>query len=568
MLDVRGVHKRYGAVVALRGVDLQVAAGEIVGLVGPNGAGKTSLVSIVAGLRAPDQGTVTIDGHDLARAPHAARRRLGLAPQELGIYPTISVRNNLVLFGELAGLRRRALAQRIDEVAAALGLTDLLSRPGQALSGGQKRRLHTAMAMLHRPALLLLDEPTAGSDIDTREELLAMVRHMADDGAAICYSTHYLPEVESLRASVAVIDRGEVVARAALDDLLAAHAHPAVELVFDGPPPPSLGGVVDGDRLRIDAPDPAATAARTLAALGEEAARLRGIEIIRPTLESVYLSVTGRRYRPDDDPPTPAHGPRRTTVSWHRSLATFKHELRVLRADGASMVTLVLMPLVMIGFLKPMYGGALAGQFGGAGAEYAVPSLTVLFAFFSVSFVGFLFFAEHRFNTWERILASPARPAEIMVDKLAPTFLLVLTQQAVLLGAGVVLFGLRFRGSVAGAVAVLVALALCLTALGTLLAAVLKTDQQLNVVANLGAMVLGGIGGSLVPVALLPGWAQAVAPVAPHYWALRGFRTVTLEGKGFASVLVPVAVLLGVAAVLAALAMARFRFDEPKAVRT
>lgn len=300
MLEVRGVHKRYGSVIALRGVDLTIEAGEIVGLVGPNGAGKTSLVSIVAGLRAPDRGTVAIDGHDLARNPHAARARLGLAPQELGIYPTISVRDNLVLFGEIGGLRRKALSKRVDEVAAALGLTELLQRPGQALSGGQKRRLHTAMAMLHRPALLLLDEPTAGSDIDTREELLGLVRRMADEGAAVCYSTHYLPEVEALRASVAVIDRGEVVARGPLAELLASHARSAVELVFDGPAPPMDGAVRDGDRLRIMSPEPAAAAARALAALGDHTSRLQSVEIVRPTLESVYLSVTGRRYRAEE----------------------------------------------------------------------------------------------------------------------------------------------------------------------------------------------------------------------------------------------------------------------------
>lgn len=299
MLEVRGVHKRYGSVVALRGVDLSVAPGEIVGLVGPNGAGKTSLVSIVAGLRRPDEGTVTIEGHDVVAHPHRAREQLGLAPQELGIYPTISVRDNLVLFGELAGLRRRALDERIDEVATALGLADLLGRPGQALSGGQKRRLHTAMAMLHRPRLLLLDEPTAGSDIDTREQLLALVRRMADEGAAICYSTHYLPEVEALDASVAIIDQGQVVARGPLDELLAAHARAAVELVFDGPVPSLDGGVIDGDRIRITSPQPAAAAARALAALGEATSRLESVEIIRPTLEAVYLNVTGRRYDAD-----------------------------------------------------------------------------------------------------------------------------------------------------------------------------------------------------------------------------------------------------------------------------
>lgn len=169
MLSVRGVHKSYGSVEALRGVDLTVEPGEIVGLVGPNGAGKTSLVSIVAGLRRPDRGEVHVGGLDVTRHRQEVGRLLGLAPQDLAIYPTIKVRDNLVVYGELAGLRGAELRRRIDETAETLGITDLLDRRGAALSGGQKRRLHTAMALVHRPPLLLLDEPTVGADIESRQ---------------------------------------------------------------------------------------------------------------------------------------------------------------------------------------------------------------------------------------------------------------------------------------------------------------------------------------------------------------------------------------------------------------
>ena len=271
MLKVRGVHKRYGAVEALRGVDLEVGAGEICALVGPNGAGKTSLVSIIAGLRRPDEGEVEVGGLDVTKHRQQVGRLLGLAPQELAIYPSIKVRDNIVLYGELAGLRGAELRRRVDETAEALGIADLLGRQGNALSGGQKRRLHTAMALVHRPPLLLLDEPTVGADIESRQQLLALVRRLADDGAAVCYSTHYLPEVEVLGASVAILEAGRVIARGGLADLLAAHAEPAVELQFHGAPPGHLtstpGAVVDGDRVRIPASDPAATAAAVLTSL-------------------------------------------------------------------------------------------------------------------------------------------------------------------------------------------------------------------------------------------------------------------------------------------------------------
>jgi ABC-2 type transport system ATP-binding protein len=302
MLEITDLHKRYGSVEALRGVDLTIGRGEIVGLVGPNGAGKTSLVSIVADLRRPDRGTVTVDGLDVATHRDEVGSRLGLAPQELAIYPTLKVRDNLVLYAELAGLRRQALRTRVAETAEALGLTELLDRPAQAMSGGQKRRLHTAMALVHRPPLLLLDEPTVGADVDSRQQLLALVHSLADDGAAICYSTHYLPEVESLGATIVVLEAGRVVARGPLDSLVATYARAAVELTFDGPPPDlgMPGASVEGTRMRIVADNPGSAAATLLARLGELNGRatshLVSVEVIHPTLEAVYLAVTGRRY--------------------------------------------------------------------------------------------------------------------------------------------------------------------------------------------------------------------------------------------------------------------------------
>jgi ABC-2 type transport system ATP-binding protein len=299
LLDVRGIRKRYGATVALAGVDLAVAPGTILGLLGPNGAGKTSLVSIVAGLRRPDAGTVRVAGVDVVRDPHRAQRLIGLAPQDTGVYLTISVRDNLRFFAGLAGLQRRELRRRVDDTAAALGLADLLGRRASDLSGGERRRLHTAIALVHRPRLVLLDEPTTGADVRTRGEILALVRGLAEDGSAVVYSTHYLHEIEELRADVAFIDRGHIVARGALDDLIAQHGASALELSFDGPVPAAArveGSIVHNSSVRIPSPDPASTAAHLLPRLGGEASRLRAIEVVRPSLEAVFLSVTGRRY--------------------------------------------------------------------------------------------------------------------------------------------------------------------------------------------------------------------------------------------------------------------------------
>lgn len=305
MLGVAGLSKSYGEVAALDGVDIDIAAGEICGLLGPNGAGKTTLVSIVAGLRDADSGAVTVNGTDALRCSAQARRFIGLAPQELAIYPTVRVLDNLVFFGELAGLRGSVLAARVAEVAEILELTALLDRPGRTLSGGEKRRLHTAMAILHRPPLLLLDEPTTGVDVRTRARLLEAVRRLAcEEGTAICYSTHYLPEIEALGASVAIIEQGRIIARGSVAQLVRRHGGAAVELTFAGPPPAlSLDHRVEAveNTLRVYTNEPAADLACVLARLGAEAERLRGVEIVSPSLESVFLALTGRRYAVDDD---------------------------------------------------------------------------------------------------------------------------------------------------------------------------------------------------------------------------------------------------------------------------
>jgi ABC-2 type transport system ATP-binding protein len=298
-LRVERVHKSYGGTIALAGVDLTVAAGTILGLLGPNGAGKTSLVSIIAGLRRPDTGRVFVGDVDVARAPQRARQLIGLAPQETGVYLPLSVRDNLRFFAGLTGLRKAELRERIAQVANALGLGELLDRRASELSGGERRRLHTAIALVHRPSLVLLDEPTTGADVRTRSEILQLVRSLADDGSAVVYSTHYLQEIEELDASVAVIDRGRIVARGGRTELIARYGSSALELTFEQDVPAVArieGATVDGSVVRIPTADPAVTAAQLLPHLGRHTDALRSIEIVRPSLESVFLTLTGRHF--------------------------------------------------------------------------------------------------------------------------------------------------------------------------------------------------------------------------------------------------------------------------------
>jgi ABC-2 type transport system ATP-binding protein len=302
-LDVDSVVKRYGDRVALDGVSLTVAPGEVCGLLGPNGAGKTTLVSIVAGLRDADSGRVSVAGVDMATGGREARAQVGLAAQETGIYPTVTVRDNLVLFADLAGYRNPQRDERVEEVAETLELTELLPRLARHLSGGEKRRLHTAMALLHRPRVLLLDEPTTGVDVSTRARLLAAVTALAArDGTAVVYSTHYLPEIEDLGASVAILDRGRFLARGSLEDLITAHGSGGLEITFDGDAPhlTAHGLEVDGSTLRLTTEQPGIAMADIIGQLGNDADRVVSVDVKRPSLESVFTALTGRRYSADE----------------------------------------------------------------------------------------------------------------------------------------------------------------------------------------------------------------------------------------------------------------------------
>jgi ABC-2 type transport system ATP-binding protein len=295
MLTVSALRKRFGDTVALDGFDLTVSSGEIVGLVGHNGAGKTSFARAVASLLDLDGGRVYLGGREITRRRRAAGQ-LGLAPQELALFPT-SAMENLRYFGRLYGLSARALTRRIAELGEGLALTELLHKPVHALSGGQQRRLHAAVAMLHRPPVLILDEPTVGADPVTRELLLGTVRQAAADGAAVVYATHYLPELDVLDSTLAVAEHGRIIARGSRSALLA-RLPGRVVLTFDGPPqltvvpdPQVDSSTVDGNEVVITASDPAAAAARLLAGNVEQARRLQSISLSPPDLDDLYRAL-------------------------------------------------------------------------------------------------------------------------------------------------------------------------------------------------------------------------------------------------------------------------------------
>ncbi|WP_279583258.1 ABC transporter ATP-binding protein [Fodinicola feengrottensis] len=273
---------------ALDGFSLTVGKGEIVGLIGHNGAGKSTFVHAVTGLERADSGRIEVAGVDAVRHPRKARARIGVSPQETAFYPTVTVAAQLRLFGSLAGLSGFELRRQVASVAEELDLGSVLERRAAQLSGGQQRRTQAACALIGHPDVLLLDEPTVGADPETRRALLSAVRARAAAGAAVVYTTHYLPELVDLGASLAIVHGGRIVRRGSQSALL--NGLPShLRVGFDGPVPAALatsGELIDG-QLDIVSLAPAQELASLLARGHVPAV----VDIQRPSLDDLFHAI-------------------------------------------------------------------------------------------------------------------------------------------------------------------------------------------------------------------------------------------------------------------------------------
>lgn len=256
-----------------------------------------------------------------------------------------------------------------------------------------------------------------------------------------------------------------------------------------------------------------------------------------------------------------------TGSSLRRILAIARHDLRILRRDPVFIIIFTIMPLGFMAFTKGAFGAAMGVRYPNHalnGAEQVVPGAAVLFSAFLVGNLGFAVFREHAWSTWERLRASHLETWELMLGKSIAPILTLALQLTVMLGLGAVLFDLHIRGSVPAFLAVAAMLAVMEVALGFMLLAVCRSILQLNAATNLGAMLLGGIGGAVTPFYLLPAWAQHIAPATPTYWAMRGFNRVIIGGGGFSSVALPIAALAAFSAGFTIIAALRFGVEEAK----
>ncbi len=303
---VENLHKRFGDLNAVDGISFTVERGEIFGLLGPNGAGKTTTLSMLSGLLKADGGAARIAGHPAGSL--AARVALGIAPQEIALYEELDGRENLAFFGALYGLRGKTLEARADDVLRSVGLTDRAGERVGKYSGGMKRRLNLAAALLHDPAVLLLDEPTAGVDPQSRAHLFETVQTMAARGKTIIYTTHYMEEAEKLCRRIAIMDRGKILVSGTLAELLAQLEQEQVHR-FRFPPEDAgkaagaLGQTAsrredaEAGEAVVEAPGRGEDLPARLEALIGAGVHPLSVEVDRPNLEALFLQLTGRTLR-------------------------------------------------------------------------------------------------------------------------------------------------------------------------------------------------------------------------------------------------------------------------------
>jgi ABC-2 type transport system ATP-binding protein len=290
MLRLDQLYKSFGSVAAVDGLSLDIARGEVFGLLGPNGAGKSTTIGMCVGLVAPDRGAVTLEGVGPPSIA-AARAHLGIAPQELAIYEDLTGEENLLFWGRLYGLRGAELKSRVSDVLGTVGLTQRARERVQGYSGGMKRRMNLAAALVHDPPMLLLDEPTAGVDPQSRNNILDLVKGLAGAGKTIVYTTHYMEEAAKVCDRIGIVDHGKLLALGRPDELVRTHGGRSVVHVEYGE------GEQTMRQEKIETSDPVREIARVMDGVQRGEGAVRGIRIERPDLESVFLKLTGRSLR-------------------------------------------------------------------------------------------------------------------------------------------------------------------------------------------------------------------------------------------------------------------------------
>lgn len=311
MLSVNNLHKRFGDFPAVKGVSFTVEKGESFSLLGPNGAGKSTIIHMISGLFKPTEGSIYIKDLDVVKAPKQAQKFIGVVPQEIALYQTLSAKENLKFWGRMYGQSGKTLEKSVDEVLEIIGLTDRAKDKIETFSGGMKRRVNIGAAILHKPELLIMDEPTVGIDPQSRNHILETVKQLNNEGMTIIYTSHYMEEVEYLCKRIGIVDHGDLIACGTVPELRETIGDQSRIILSleknsfrDALRPTSLNGLfnekdikINDEQLMVFHKEPQLVLSDLIQSVTNAGAKIGSVNIVEPNLESVFLHLTGRNLR-------------------------------------------------------------------------------------------------------------------------------------------------------------------------------------------------------------------------------------------------------------------------------
>jgi len=311
MLTVQDLRKSFGSLEAVKGVSFTVEKGESYGLLGPNGAGKSTTINMITGLFAPTSGEIRVKNIDVIKYPKNAQKWIGVVPQEIALYQAMSARENLKFWGRMYDLSGDELEKSVDQVLEIIGLTERAKDKVETFSGGMKRRVNIGAAILHRPELLIMDEPTVGIDPQSRNHILETVKRLNSEGMTIIYTSHYMEEVEYLCERVGIIDHGELIASGTLSDLRETIGnHSRIILTIDKETAnvekitQALSGIfskrdiqIQDHQVMVFHKEPQLILSDFIQSVTKTGTKITSVDIVEPNLESVFLHLTGRNLR-------------------------------------------------------------------------------------------------------------------------------------------------------------------------------------------------------------------------------------------------------------------------------
>ncbi len=307
-IQVQNLQKHFGDFIAVNGVNFEVGQGEIFSLLGPNGAGKSTTISMLSCLLQPTAGDAWVMGHSIVKEPQAVKAKIGIVPQDIALYGDLSARENLTFWGHMYGLKGRELAQRVDEVLETIGLVERQKDRVDKFSGGMKRRVNIGAALMHKPAVIIMDEPTVGIDPQSRRHILDNIKELNAQGMTVLYTTHYMEEAQELSDHIAIMDQGKVIACGTHTELvrivgeldridLAINAD-SEKVVSAWEATPGVHKVSREDgHLTLLAEDSNQVLPRLFESASQAGVRITSVEIQEPNLEAVFLHLTGKALR-------------------------------------------------------------------------------------------------------------------------------------------------------------------------------------------------------------------------------------------------------------------------------